>query len=100
MNTTDRKLLERAAKAANLDVCWFTKRDVGGYADDVYEDIQLSEQRLHFSGSQRVWNPLQDNDDALKLAVKLKLFSLLKDGEVACEATRRAIIEAAAGIKP
>jgi hypothetical protein len=67
---SDRKLLDAAARAAKLDVCWFTQRDVG-YLDDIYEDIPPKEQRMHFRGTQRTWNPLADDGDALRLAVAL-----------------------------
>ena len=88
---TDRELLEFAAKAAGIRV------DSCG---EFYED----------------WNPLADDGDALRLAVKLQLFVNIDPSESqaadchgvdACEvhsnsnpytATRRAIVLAAAAI--
>lgn len=57
--TTDRKLLEAAARAAGLNVFW-------------HEDLQ----RMVFavgSASRKptVWNPLTDDGDAFRLAVRL-----------------------------
>ena len=84
---TDRELLERAAKAAGIDIEWYGPKQ---------------------------WNPLTDDGDALRLAVKLGLlvefipdrFDLFqrfygeeidKDNKPS-EATRRAIVRAAAEI--
>ena len=93
----DRELLELAAKAAgiNADACW-------------------SEVALAWHGDKETtnefWNPLIDDGDALRLAVKLELNVLPgiardsdgrliveKDGDP-CAATRRAIVRAAAEI--
>ena len=102
---TDRELLELAAKAAGIeyhsyvDEVWGTGINIG----DV--DIPL-------------WNPLTDDSDALRLAVKLRLLILpCKSGEIVTvdsystndestenarhdsyAATRRAIVRAAAEI--
>jgi len=94
---TDRELLELAAKAAGMIT---TCSHAGCYCDD----------------PDRLWNPLTDDGDALRLAVKLKLDVLTDclDGvcissaqlEELCEpnlgdlyaATRRAIVRAAAEI--
>ena len=100
---TDRELLEQAAKAAGPEIfgepgCYFRS---------------LSENHSLVSG----WNPLIDDGDALRLAVKLKLlidasdgFSQVCDSEGVCiahdhehysdpyAATRRAIVRAAATI--
>ena len=101
---TDRELLELAAKAAGVRGQWeFGYRDANG----------------------RAWNPLEDDGDALRLAVKLELEMYFGDDEdgtsvhVAyaaapdsaamvryciqrdadpCAATRRAIVRAAAEI--
>lgn len=89
---TDRELLELAAKAAGIDV--HTIEDADGV--------------LHWDG----WNPLTDDGDALRLAVKLRLSHLwqhdwlmLYSGDVSVRerdlsdplaATRRAIVRAAA----
>jgi len=89
---TDKELLELAAKAA-------------GYAlrDDVFQDgdwifIGAGE------GDLEPWNPLTDDGDALRLAVKLCLMdehSVMMgqfDGEDPYAAQRRAIVRAAAEI--
>ena len=55
--TTDKQLLEAAAKAAGIELRY------DAYDDDVY--------RLKASGNRYYWNPLQDDGDALRLAVKL-----------------------------
>lgn len=103
---TDRELLEMAAKAAGLKLNgWHSWRGVG-----------LAE------GPHNYWNPLTDDGDALRLAVKLRLdiqfeaesvgitnvITHDEDGfETGCEfmlmddttsATRRAIVRAAAEI--
>lgn len=108
---TDREMLELAAKAAGYGVEW----DAGescfwGYYPDEIRDVDCP------------WNPLNDDGDALRLAVKLKLairpldkcvfvesdpetllgqsqFSELEMyGSDAYAATRRAIVRAAAAI--
>jgi hypothetical protein len=62
---TDRELLEAAAKAAGIGLEWF---EVGVGDPDCdpgwYCDIK---------GTRRYWNPLTDDGDALRLAVKLGL---------------------------
>jgi hypothetical protein len=58
---TDRELLEKAAKAAGLDVRLFTNGLLCFW--------------LHHGPQDAVtWNPLTDDGDALRLAVKLNLF--------------------------
>jgi|JI9StandDraft_2_1071091.scaffolds.fasta_scaffold360711_3 hypothetical protein len=97
---TDRELLEAAAKAAGIALEW---NDNPGY----YSDWRGLPQWNH-------WNPLLDDGDALRLAVKLKL--TLDTGDDASEAvspihwhieqhkgdplaaTRRAIVRAAASM--
>lgn len=59
---TDRELLELAAKAAGLEYHW-VKVDGGSL-------MQASEPG---SRSEESWNPLTDDGDALRLAVKLRL---------------------------
>jgi len=62
---TDRELLELAAKAAGIELNWF------------YEPIDEAESDSGWFASiaktRRVWNPLTDDGDALRLAVKLGL---------------------------
>jgi hypothetical protein len=83
---TDRELLELAAKAAGeLTPSW--------YGNDAYFDGVLSR-----------WNPLTDDGDALRLAVKIKWVPSrvevvgLSMNEDPYAATRRAIVRAAAEI--
>jgi hypothetical protein len=92
---TDRELLELAAKAADIQ-------------------LRFLFDLVPFSDGPRVgeWNPLTDDGDALRLAVKLGLFnggpalhkamaSLIFSGGVATDpyaATRQAIVRAAAEI--
>lgn len=102
---TDRELLELAAKAAGIEH--------GADRLDCGLSITLPSGR-HYSLPR--WNPLEDDGDALRLAVKLHLivqcnpngtnagrwFPLnrineLHDGDP-CAATRRAIVRAAAEI--
>ena len=96
---TDRELLELAAKASGIDA----KRLPHAWPDR-FDDDQ--------------WNPLTDDGDALRLAVKLELEICFnnqeegttvwcpaigdwlpeKHGDDPCAATRRAIVRAAAEI--
>lgn len=104
---SDRKLLEMAAKAAGLGPLTVEKGLFGViryfYCEKDYP-----------SGTH--WNPLADDGDALRLAVKLRMhvevredfvqifcedFGRIEDFEQeidACAATRRAIVRAAAEI--
>lgn len=98
---TDRELLELAAKAAGYDVVF------------VHDD-KIPMRRCAPSGPKlRIWNPLEDDGDALRLAVKMKMDIRIYGDEVrvyCCgiiasewppdfdSATRRAIVRAAAGI--
>lgn len=96
---TDRELLELAAKAAGIEI-WFDDNGTPW-----------------LDGDKKVWNPLTDDGDALRLAVKCnldielqgdcvfangfevqnhQLFEWHKDDPYA--ATRRAIVRAAAEI--
>jgi len=63
---TDRELLELAAKAAGIESLWWTK------------DSNKLFQRN--GGEQKPWNPLTDDGDALRLAVKLGLFIQINSG--------------------
>jgi hypothetical protein len=95
--TTDRELLELAAKAANYKVAWEGGCETGWMTGGSW------------------WNPLTDDGDALRLAVKLRLEIGFPNDEVVwsfgrgapvCRenvgdplaATRRAIVRAAAEI--
>jgi hypothetical protein len=99
---TDRELLELAAKAAGMDYGWqYIYDDYEGCTADKYD-----------------WNPLEDDADALRLAVRLGLsidmsgtettvfyyigddcYALSeKHSNAPCAATRKAIGRAAAKI--
>ena len=97
---TDKELLELAAKAAGLNY-----RVIGG-------DICI--QYLGAGYEWEEWNPLTDDGDALRLAVKIRLvveveswgtdvttpsgFTAMEDSKDPYAATRRAIVRAAAEI--
>jgi len=92
---TDRELLELAAKAVGIDLCWNDAEAPGYYSD--------------FRGMPQweYWNPLVFDGDALRLAVKLNLWEAVRLahrqlGAPECPdlyaATRRAIVCAAAEI--
>lgn len=101
---TDKELLELAAKAANVERLDFGKGEIKTYCPDGYTTV---------------WDPLTDDGDALRLAVKLGLYieidrpnaraSALPEDENMefsrerfsgdpCASTRRAIVRAAAKI--
>lgn len=66
---TDRELLELAAKAAGIDAEW---------AHDDEADYSATGEGMWLKGTRspdnsKFWNPLTDDGDALRLAVKLKL---------------------------
>lgn len=105
MNANDKELLELAAKAYGIEVV---------HMCDPVESGETGSDFFHADG--KYWNPLTDDGDALRLAVKLGLaisVSIPLDGvmvgthtEAAEEqlgndpyaATRRAIVRAAAEI--
>jgi hypothetical protein len=84
---TDRELLEAAAKAA-------------GYVHHVSPIDPQQHRPQHWTG----WNPLTDDGDALRLAVKLRLMDEVSvmdaqyESEDPLAATRLAIVRAAAAI--
>ena len=100
---TDRELLELAAKAAGMKIIrWLNDIDATAMIDSPYNAS---------------WQPLYDDGDALRLAVKLQIDICQGDSEVSAEcyftfgaaanepktsdpyaATRRAIVRAAAEI--
>lgn len=91
---TDRELLELAAKAAGIRVCWHGNESCARHMD-------LTEPPRIY------WNPLADDGDALRLAAKLYLWEAIRlahrlVGTTGCPdiyaATRRAIVRAAAAI--
>lgn len=95
---TDKELLELAAKAAGLTL-----------ANQKDDEVQLEQycKKAHKLENGEFWNPLTDDGDALRLAVKLG-FPLEFDPVHTCDrdewvtdpyaATRRAIVRAAAEI--
>lgn len=93
MQMTDHKLLELAAKAA-----------------DLWDILEETEDGFEFMGSFEIWNPLDNDGDALRLAVSLGMFDggnrdymTFRTQEIIAgldpyAATRRAIVRAAAEI--
>ena len=63
----DRELLELAAKAAGVNLVCKQLLDFSGAEVDAYFN-------LFEDGRYGCWNPLQDDGDALRLAVKLNMF--------------------------
>lgn len=107
--TTDRELMELAAKAAGYDLGWM-------WDDWCREDrvFYFASQSDGYRKGER-WNPRDDDGDALRLAVKLGLQLDMRDPETRAfgaptgridehhrtdpyAATRRAIVRAAAEI--
>lgn len=107
---SDRELLEKAARAAGIKAVYTPMLYLNGLS--ILDDE---------TGRHTDWNPLQDDGDALRLAVKLNIniqhmSFLSKDahyiaagvadwsgmkvraGDNPCAATRRAIVRAAAAI--
>jgi len=109
----DKELLELAAKAAGIELEWHPYRNGG-------EPDAFDEWLCEIKGTRCLWNPLTDDGDALRLAVKLHLTidrseiedaafvycdwqdanseALEKHGSDPYAATRRAIVHAAAEI--
>ena len=73
---TDRELLEAAAKA-----CGFKPQG-------------MEDGKLYLYGIQDGWNPLEDDGDALRLAVVVGMVVSVERGDF--DTTRRAIVRAAA----
>jgi hypothetical protein len=109
--TDDRKLLELAAKAAGIHHSGWDDEEqcMTAWFDDPADKSE--------AGSWGIWNPLEDDGEALRLAVKLGMemqchlgavmvccagrrvderFDFTDDGATA--ATRRAIVRAAAAL--
>lgn len=106
---TDRELLEAAAKAAGYELFWV-----------ITDPMIRCNEPAHPDKTHNLWNPLTDDGDALRLAVRLRLKLNIGteatfandtvDGETIhwareqhaesdpCAATRLAIVRAAAAI--
>ena len=111
---TDREMLELAAKAAGLQLCgysWIGENE----DDDECEVLESAFVKLHPEQELAArWNPLTDDGDALRLAVKLHMQVSVTTESCRAEtlpclgvrvndsdenlATRRAIVMAAAAI--
>ena len=103
---TDRELLELAAKAAGIALIPYHDEDEPGY-EFRFEQSDGAEP-WH-----RIWDPLNDDGAALRLAVKLRISVMHATNNTACDLpnddyafeegveaahTRRAIVRAAAEI--
>lgn len=98
----DRELLELAARAAGISGGWGEKLDYHNGVVDLTDYWVLDGEDLFF------WNPLADDGDALRLAVKLSLIPgymrhsdmhmTIYEGDAKLAETRRAIVRAAAEI--
>lgn len=105
---TDRELLELAAKAAGIPL--FNSGIKDSETAFTFWDISNHDPYEH-----KVWNPLNDDGDALRLAVKLEMdiweswdyvevihndidFQIVEKDSDPYAATRRAIVRAAAEI--
>jgi hypothetical protein len=121
--STDRELLELAAKAAGMELQWHERGidsdDIPDMWDEEYCYVPTAkppnDRRASDKGQGIIWSPLTDDGDALRLAVKLKL-NITFVGDSVCAdwhsrdaspsgwaygasdeaATRRAIVRAAA----
>jgi hypothetical protein len=110
---TDRELLEMSAKAAGIDIIFETLLDDSG----TYRVRNITGLPQEFNqNAAPIWNPITDDADALRLAVKLEMMissgygmtivCTEKGGENFMEfhksdpyaATRRAIVREAAAI--
>ena len=109
---SDRELLDLAAKAAGLLLCgysWIGENE----GDDECEILESAFVKLHPEQELATkWNPLTDDGDALRLAVKLRMqvsittescraetlpvLGVRVNGRDELAATRRAIVMAAA----
>ncbi len=67
--TTDRELLEKAAKAAGLEIEW--ERDLAFPFQERW--VALAKCGWEGQPSWREWNPLREDGDAQRLAVKLRI---------------------------
>lgn len=96
---TDRELLERATFAAGISASWDCDPDIVVRSEGMFLNGERS------PDNSKYWNPLTDDGDALRLAVKLYLWEAVRlahrevsDTVDIYAATRRAIVRAAAEI--
>ncbi len=68
---TDRELLELAAKAAGIE--WVPSETQKGWECDLKFGLFLRIDGEPYEGQRRRFNPLNDDGDALRLVVKLRL---------------------------
>jgi hypothetical protein len=98
---TDKELLELASKAAGYDVRWHDIWKCFVHVNPHYIDYPHT-----MAGSRHEWVPLDDDGDALRLAVdirilddnKVRVAPFVWEGQDARAITRRAIVEVAAEI--
>jgi len=99
---TDKELIELAAKGAGYPISDGYSELMGGKLWWVY--LQGSGDPPNDSAWYEIWNPLEDDGDALRLAVKIKWIPSrvevvgLSMNEDPYAAARRAIVRAAAEI--
>ena len=103
---TDRELLEQAAKAAGIELYWAEDDPECDWVQGSYP--RIPDHKVLEKWTWKVWNPLTDDGDALRLAVKCGILNLdeaLFYGDCVIDfqddpyaATRRAIVRAAAEI--
>ena len=98
---TDRELLEMAAKSAGIE--YDADSSKPNPISGVFFGLWLVIQGEPYQGQRRYWNPLTDDGDALRLAVKLSIDVSQaqvdywdKHSNDPYAATRRAIVRAAA----
>ena len=112
----DKELLELAAKAAGIKARWFRVKQWDKRRDYPGTRFFAGIKQVFGTHHAKPWNPLTDDGDALRLAVKLSItpqnygcgcIAVSIDGDVRCDemnaddpyaATRRAIVRAAAEI--
>ena len=113
---TDRELLELAAKAAGVALYWSDDDPECDWVQGTYP--RIPDYKVLEKWTWKVWNPLTDDGDALRLAVKLRKMPVIERwsdghdwvfipgheggalplGNDPLAATRRAIVRAAAEI--
>lgn len=69
----DRDLLQLAAKAAGIAVYWVEYHDQPPEGNEGFWAVRNDGPHNRRSGDGRLWDPLDDNGDALALAVNLRL---------------------------